>query len=120
MRCDFRFKNYWFLLKGRGFLLELFHLSIEQPDEAGEIIVLEILGEQIPSNSSCFQTTKPALMGLHETMEFVDRSSTISYILVRNGEGEFELPREPSIPINQSKTANMKGLKASCQIRLGS
>ncbi|WOL13547.1 hypothetical protein Cni_G22317 [Canna indica] len=50
------------------------------------------MGSTSLANSGRFQTTKLAFVELHETMEFVMGSSTMSY-LVKNGGMGLEHPR---------------------------
>lgn len=71
--------------------LERAYVGVELPDEAGEAAVLEVPGEKTLPNSAGSRTTKLLLVWLHYTIAFVDGSSTMSYVLIRNGGGAFEI-----------------------------
>ena len=54
-----------------------------------KLLCLKYLGRMWLANSGTFQTTKLLLLSLHDTTESVDESSTISYVLLRNGATPF-------------------------------
>jgi hypothetical protein len=57
-----------------------------------KLLCLKNLGSKSFANSGGFHTMKLLLLGPHETTEFVEGSSTISYVFTRNGGREFEPP----------------------------
>ena len=63
------------------------------------------LRQEIPSKLRTFQTTKLLLFLLHETTKSVAKSSTMSYVLLRNGAGEFTIVDSAMIiNLNHSET----------------
>lgn len=57
-----------------------------------KLLCLKNLGNKTDENSSGFQTTKLLSLELHETIELVEGSSTISYVLTKNGGSEVKPP----------------------------
>lgn len=62
-----------------------------------KLLCLKYLGSKSLENSIGFQTMKLLLEELHDTTESEEGSSTISYVFVRKGGRELEVPTESSI-----------------------
>ena len=56
-----------------------------------KLLCLKYLGSKSLANSGGFQTTKLLLVGLHDSIGSVAGSSTMSYVLLRNGGGPVPL-----------------------------
>lgn len=57
-----------------------------------KLLCLKNFGNRTDENSSGFRTTKLLLLGVHETIESVEGSSTMSYVLTKNGGSELKPP----------------------------
>jgi len=68
-------------------------------------LCLKYFGSKSLAKSGWFQTMKLLFAGLHETTESVEGSSTMSYVFVRNGGGEFELPSDEASIVSYSQSS---------------
>lgn len=62
-----------------------------------KLLCLKYFGNKSLAKSGGFHTIKLLLLELQDTVEFVEGSSTISYVFARKGGSEFELPWPSSI-----------------------
>lgn len=62
-----------------------------------KLLCLKYLGSKSEANSGGSHTIKLQPLSLHDTTEFVNGSSTSSYVFIRKGAGALELPCDPSI-----------------------
>ena len=83
-----------------------------------KLLCLKYLGSRSREKSGGFHTTKLAPPGPHDTTRLVAGSSTISYVLIRNGAGESEAPcgcgcEPPSMSISMSVDRPSSARKSS-------
>ena len=69
-----------------------------------KFLCLKNLGRRSFENSAGLLTMKLLLWSLQDMIESEEESSTISYVLVRNGGSEVETPLFSSILLNQLKS----------------
>lgn len=73
-----------------------------------KLLCLKYFGNKSLANSGGFQTMKLLLLALQDTIESVEQSSTISYVLERKGGKDPETPWTSSILIHQPNNPKWK------------
>ena len=82
-----------------------------------KLLCLKYLGRSTLENSGGFHTMKLVLLWLQDTIESVDGSSTISYVLARKGATELELHGASSITVTLSHSDRCPKLSRRNQLK---